>query len=59
MTMTIRGRNQDKARLAGGQDHEVRYEATKEGISTDAVIPVIYDVGISRRKVESRLAEGD
>lgn len=26
---TTRGRNQDRARVAGGQDYEVRYEAKK------------------------------
>jgi len=28
---TTRGRNQDRAKVAGGQDHEVKYEAGKTG----------------------------
>jgi hypothetical protein len=36
-TPTSRGRAQDRARVAGGQDHEVKYEAKKEGVSKDAV----------------------
>ena len=31
-----RGRNQDRARVAGGQDHEVRYEAKKTGAKKTA-----------------------
>ncbi len=34
---TTRGRNQDRARVAGGQDHEVRYEAKKKNRSKMAV----------------------
>jgi hypothetical protein len=30
---TSRGRKQDRARVAGVQDHEVRYEAKKTGKS--------------------------
>jgi Protein of unknown function (DUF3606) len=30
---TARGRKQDRARVAGGQDYEVRYEAKKSGNS--------------------------
>src|SRR4051812_45499893 len=30
---TSRGRSQDRAKVAGGQDHEVRYEAGKTGAS--------------------------
>jgi hypothetical protein len=32
-----RGRKQDRARVAGGQDDEVRYEAKKPGRSAPAV----------------------
>jgi hypothetical protein len=32
-----RGRKQDLARVAGGQDYEVRYEAKKTGTSKAAV----------------------
>lgn len=50
---TTRGRNQDRARVAGGEDHEVRYEAKKEGVSKDAVKKAVKDVGNSRKKVEA------
>lgn len=55
---TPRGRAQDRARVAGGQDHEVRYEAGKEGVSKDEVRDAVKDVGNSRRKVEDRLEDG-
>lgn len=29
---TSRGRKQDRARVAGGQDHEVRYKAKRQGV---------------------------
>ncbi len=53
-----RGRAQDRARVAGGQDHEVRYEAGKEGVSKDEVRDAVKEVGNSRRKVEDRLEDG-
>ena len=34
---TGRGRKQDRARVAGGQDYEVRYESKKTGKSRGAV----------------------
>ena len=46
-----RGRKQDRARVAGGQDYEVRYEARKTGKSAAAVMKV----GNSRKRVERRL----
>ena len=52
---TGRGRKQDRARVAGGQDHEVRYEAEKTGTSKGKVKDTVKDVGNSRRKVEQRL----
>ncbi|MBY5453900.1 DUF3606 domain-containing protein [Rhizobium leguminosarum] len=55
MSQTNRGRAQDRARVAGGQDHEVRYEGKKEGVSKDEVKDTIKDVGNSRRKVEAKL----
>jgi len=55
---TPRGRAQDRARVAGGQDHEVRYEAGKEGVSKDEVRDAVKEVGNSRRKVEDRLEDG-
>ena len=42
-----RGRKQDRARVAGGQDYEVRYEAKKTGKSRAAVKKVIKKVGLA------------
>jgi hypothetical protein len=54
-TKTARGRKQDRARVAGGQDHEVRYEAKKTGKSAPAVKKADKKVGNARRRVEKRL----
>ncbi|HWX34570.1 MAG TPA: DUF3606 domain-containing protein [Steroidobacteraceae bacterium] len=53
---TSRGRKQDRARVAGGQDYEVRYEAKKTGKSRAAVKQAVKQVGSSRKRVERRLA---
>ncbi|WP_080686117.1 DUF3606 domain-containing protein [Rhizobium leguminosarum] len=55
MASTSRGRAQDRARVAGGQDHEVRYEAEKERISKSRVKETVKKVGNSRKKVEASL----
>jgi hypothetical protein len=52
---TARGRKQDRARVAGGQDYEVRYEAKKSGRSKAAVKKAVKKVGNSRKRVEKRL----
>lgn len=52
---TSRGRKQDRARVAGGQDYEVRYEAKKTGKSAPAVKKAVKKVGTSRKRVEKRL----
>jgi hypothetical protein len=52
---TTRGRNQDRARVAGGQNYEVRYEAKKSRKSASAVKKAIKKVGNSRKKVERAL----
>ncbi|PVE50661.1 DUF3606 domain-containing protein [Rhizobium rhizogenes] len=52
MATTPRGRAQDRAKVAGGQDHEVRYEAKKEGVSKGEVKDAVKKVGNSRKKVE-------
>jgi len=52
---THRGRAQDRARVAAGQDHEVRYEAKKEGVSAEAVKAAVKTEGNSRDKVERKL----
>jgi Protein of unknown function (DUF3606) len=47
----------DRKRVAGGQDHEVKYEAHKIGTSTQEVRKVVKDVGNSRGTVEDKLKE--
>lgn len=54
-TQTRRGRKQDRARVAGGQSHEVRYEAEKEHVSREAVKDAVKTAGNSRIKVEAEL----
>jgi hypothetical protein len=57
VTMSVQtGRKQDRARVAGGQDYEVRYEARKTGKSRAAVKKAVGKVGDSRKK--RRLASG-
>jgi hypothetical protein len=58
MSTTSRGRAQDRARVAGSQDYEVRYEADKEGVSKDDVKESIKEVGNSRDKIEADLEKG-
>jgi Protein of unknown function (DUF3606) len=52
---TARGRKQDRARVAGGQDYEVRYEVKKTKRSAPAVRKAVKKVGNIRKKVEKRL----
>jgi hypothetical protein len=54
---TTRGRNQARAKVAGGQDHDVRYEAGKTGASKDAVKSAVKSVGNTRKKVEDKLGK--
>jgi hypothetical protein len=54
---TGRGRAQDRARVAGGQEHEVRYEAKKTGKPKAAVKTAVKSEGNSRKKVEKALAK--
>jgi hypothetical protein len=54
---TNRGRAQDRAKVAGGQDHEVRYEAGKTGASKGEVREAVKNVGNSRKKVEQQLGK--
>jgi hypothetical protein len=51
-----RGRAQDRAKVAGGQDHEVRYESEKTGASRDEVRQAVKSAGNARTKVEQQLA---
>ena len=48
---------QDRARVAGGQDHEVRYEADKTGASKSDVKDAVKEVGNSRKAVEKKLQQ--
>jgi hypothetical protein len=47
---TRRGRSQDRKRVAGGQEWEVRYEAKKTGKSKGAVKRAVKRAGPSRKK---------
>ena len=53
---SARGRAQDRARVAGGQDYEVRYEAKKDRQSASAVKKAVKKVGNSRKKVRKALS---
>lgn len=55
MSESTRGRNQDRARVAAGQDHELKYEAHKEDVSKVQVKEAVKAVGNSREKVEREL----
>ena len=54
---TSRGRNQDRKLVAGGQAHEVKYEAKKTGATTGEVKAAVKKVGNSRKKVDEELDE--
>jgi hypothetical protein len=55
MTESKRGRAQDRGKVAGGQAHEVKYEAQKTGASQGAVRQAVKSAGNSRQKVEGEL----
>jgi hypothetical protein len=52
---TSRGRKQDRAQVAGGQNYEVSYESKKTGRSASAVKKAVKKVGNVRKRVEKRL----
>ena len=52
---TSRGSTQDRKLVAGGQDHEVRYEAKKVAVKPSAVKKAVGKAGNSRKKVEAQL----
>lgn len=54
---TSRGRAQDRARVAGGQEHEVRYESKKTGSTASDVKRAVKSEGNSRKKVEKALSK--
>jgi hypothetical protein len=45
----------DRKRVAGGQEHEVKYEAKKMGTSKAEVKNAVKEAGNSRGKVEAKL----
>ena len=48
---------QDRAKVAGGQDHEAKYEANKTGASKNEVKDAVKEVGNSRKAVEKKLKD--
>jgi hypothetical protein len=44
-----------RRRHDNGQDHEIRYEAKKEGVFKDEVKSAVKTAGNSRKKVEAHL----
>jgi hypothetical protein len=52
---SARGRTQDRARVAGGQDYEVRYTAKKTRKSAASVKKAVKKVGSSRKRVVKAL----
>ncbi|TDH28064.1 DUF3606 domain-containing protein [Segetibacter sp. 3557_3] len=58
MAKSSNGRSQDRAKVAGGQEHEVNYAKDKLNTSKDAVKGAIKKVGNSRKKVEAEVKKG-
>jgi hypothetical protein len=56
--MPKRGLAQDRAKVAGGQKHEVSYEAEKTGAKPSEVRQAVKQAGNSRSKVEAELKKG-
>ena len=52
---TTKGISQDRSKVAGGQDHEVRYEKDKLNVSGQKVKEAVKSEGNSRKKVEKKL----
>jgi hypothetical protein len=52
---SARGRKQDRTRVAGGQDYEVRYTAKKSKRSAASVKKAVKKVGSSRKRVVKAL----
>ncbi len=55
---TTRGRNQDRAKVAANQQHEVNYETDKLNVSADVVKKAVKSEGNVRTKVESAIKKG-
>lgn len=56
---TPRGRSQDRAKVAAGQDYEVQYEKDKMDVSAEEVKEAVKEVGNSRKRVEKKLNSKD
>lgn len=54
-TKTTRGRSQDRARVAAGQDYEVIYEKDKMNTGSNKIKKAIKQEGNSRKKIEKNL----
>ena len=52
---STQGRNQDRAKVAGGQDYEVNYEKDKMNVPGKQVKDAVKTQGNSRKKVEEKL----
>jgi len=57
METTMPNTKQDRAKVAGKQDHEVAYEAEKTGASKAEVKDAVKSAGNSRKKVEEKLGK--
>jgi len=55
MPESKRGRAQDRSKVAGGQPHEVLYEAEKTGSSKQQVQEAVKEAGNSRKAVGQQL----
>lgn len=55
MAKISQGRAQDRAKVAGGQKHEVNYESDKLNVSSEDVKKAVKSEGNSRKKVEAKL----
>jgi uncharacterized protein DUF3606 len=53
---STRGRTQDRSKVAGGQDYEVKYEQGKSKTSAATVKAAVKKAGNSRAKVEKELS---
>lgn len=54
-TKTTKGRSQDRAKVAGGQDYEINYEKDKLHVSGEKVKEAVKSEGNSRKNVEKKL----
>jgi hypothetical protein len=59
MANSSRGRNQDRSKVAGGQNYEVQYEKEKTGASSKEIKKAVKTEGNSRKKVEEKLRKSD